>query len=60
VTDPAERNALLQKAQRVAFEQDAAILPLYVPDNVWAHKATLTYEGGVDEGTYAHRVHVKS
>ena len=60
ILDPARRTALLQQAQRVALQQDAAILPLHVPDNVWAHRADLTYEGGIDEGTYAHRVHMKS
>ncbi|MBV8916198.1 MAG: ABC transporter substrate-binding protein [Acetobacteraceae bacterium] len=59
IADPARRGALLQQAQRVAFQQDAAILPLHVPDNVWAHRADITYEGGVDEGTYAHRAHLK-
>lgn len=56
-TDPARRGSLLQQAQLLAFTQDAAILPLHVPDNVWAHRATITYEGGLDEGTLAHRAH---
>jgi hypothetical protein len=24
-----------------------------VPDNVWAHRAAFTYEGGVEEAVYA-------
>ena len=58
-TDPARRGALLQQAQRIAFVQDAAILPLHVPDNVWAHRAGLTYDGGIEEGTLAQRTHLK-
>lgn len=57
VTDPARRGSLLQQAQRVALQEDAAILPLHVPDNIWAHRATLAYEGGLDEGTLAHHAH---
>ena len=49
----APRGALLRRAQAVAFRQDAAILPLHVPDNVWAHRAAFTYAGGVDESTLA-------
>ncbi len=53
VLDPARREALLQQAQQLAFRQDMAILPLHVPDNVWAHRANLTYAGGVEESTLA-------
>ncbi len=60
VADPARRGALLQQAQGVAFQQDAAILPLHVPDNVWAHRTSITYEGGIDEGTFAQRAHLKA
>lgn len=60
ITDPVERGTLLARAQRVAFSQDAAILPLHVPDNVWGHRADLTYEGGLEENTLAHHVHRKS
>lgn len=59
VTDPARRDALIRQAQRIAFVDDVGILPLHVPDNVWAHKAGLTYEGGLEEATLAHRVHPK-
>ena len=59
ITDPARREALLHQAQRIALQQDAAILPLHVPDNVWAHRAGITYEGGIDEGTFAQRTHLK-
>ncbi len=60
VTDPARRGNLLRQAQTVAFTQDAAILPLHAPDNVWAHRAGITYEGGIDEGTFAHRAHLRA
>lgn len=59
ISDPPRREALLRQAQRIAFEQDTAILPLHVPDNVWAHRADITYEGGIDEGTLAQRTHLK-
>ncbi len=60
VSDLARRETLLRQAQHIALQQDAAILPLHVPDNVWAHRAGITYEGGIDEGTFAHRAHLKS
>ena len=60
VTDPARRGGLLRQAQGVALSQDAAILPLHVPDNVWAHRAGITYEGGMDEGTFAHRARLRA
>jgi len=56
VMAPAPRDALLRRAQRIAFEQDTAIMPLHVPNNVWAHRATLTYEGGLEENTLAFRL----
>jgi peptide/nickel transport system substrate-binding protein len=59
VFDKGRREALLRQAQRIAFEQDAGILPLHVPDNVWAHRADISYEGGIDEGTLAQRAHLK-
>ena len=58
-TDHAARGALLREAQSVGIQQAFGILPLHVPDNVWAHKATLTYEGGLEEATLAQRVHRK-
>ena len=58
-TGPAARDALLRRAQRLAFEQDEAIIPLHVPDNVWAHKASIAYEGGLEEATLAQRAHRK-
>ena len=60
VTDAARRGALLGQAQALALQQDAAILPLHVPDNVWAHRAGITYEGGIEEGTLAHRAHLRA
>ena len=56
VADPAQRGDMLRRAQALATA-DAAILPLHVPDNVWAHRAGIGYEGGIDEGTFAHRAH---
>jgi peptide/nickel transport system substrate-binding protein len=53
VVDVPRRDAMLRRAQRLAFEQDTAIIPLHVPDNVWAHRAAFTYEGGVEEAVYA-------
>jgi peptide/nickel transport system substrate-binding protein len=56
VFDAPRRDALLRAAQRLAFGEDAGILPLHVPDNVWAHRATFTYAGGVEESTLAHHL----
>jgi peptide/nickel transport system substrate-binding protein len=51
--DPAARDALLRQAARLAFVQDAAILPLHFPDNVWATRAGFTYLPAMEEGTLA-------
>ncbi|UPG73458.1 ABC transporter substrate-binding protein [Roseomonas gilardii subsp. gilardii] len=59
VPDTERRGALLRQAQEVAFQQDAAILPLHVPNNVWAHRANLTYEGGLEENTLAQHLRPK-
>lgn len=59
VVEPGRREDLLRQAQRIAFQQDAAILPLHVPDNVWAHRASITYDGGLDEGTFAQHAHLR-
>ena len=59
VAEPGRREDLLRQAQRIAFQQDAAILPLHVPDNVWAHRASITYDGGLDEGTFAQHAHLR-
>ena len=59
VTDIARCGALLRQAQAVAFTQDTAILPLHVPDNLWAHKAALVYDGALDEGTLAQNLRPK-
>ncbi len=56
-TDAAARDALLRQAQRIGLEQDVGIVPLHVPDNVWAHTAGITYEGGLEEATSAQRAH---
>ncbi len=57
--DPAARETLIRRAQTLALREDAAILPLHVPDNVWAHRADITYEGGLDEATLAQNAHHK-
>lgn len=53
--DPGHRDALLRQAQRLAYA-DTAVLPLHVPDNLWAHRAAFTYDGGVEESTLAHHL----
>eukprot|EP01037_Dinobryon_pediforme_P005507 gene5507-5561_t len=37
--DPAQRDAALREAARIAFTQDYAMVPLHLPDNVWATRA---------------------
>ncbi|UFN49642.1 ABC transporter substrate-binding protein [Roseomonas sp. OT10] len=59
VADPEARGALIRQAQEIAFRQDAAVLPLHVPDNVWAHRADLTYAGGLEENTLAQSLRPK-
>lgn len=56
VLDIPRRDALLRQAQRLAFQQDAAILPLHVPHNIWGLRANLTYDGGLGESTLAHHL----
>ncbi len=51
--DPAARAAALQKAARVAFVEDTAIIPLHFPDNVWATRKGFTYRAGMSEGAEA-------
>lgn len=53
VLDAPVRDRLLREVQRLAFQQDVAILPLHVPQNIWAHRAAFTYTGGEDENTLA-------
>ncbi len=53
------RDALLRQAQELAFREDAAILPLHVPNNTWAHRAGLSYEAGLDENTLSQHLHIK-
>ncbi|MBO1073955.1 ABC transporter substrate-binding protein [Roseomonas marmotae] len=57
VTDPEQRGALLRQAQAVAFQEEAAIIPLHVPNNTWAHRAGLSYEAGLDENTLTQNLH---
>ena len=55
--DAPVREGVIRRAQALALREDAAILPLHVPDNVWAHRRTLTYQGGLDEATLAQNAH---
>jgi peptide/nickel transport system substrate-binding protein len=59
VPEPAQRDALLRQAQQLAFREDAGILPLHVPNNTWAHRAGLSYEAGLEEGTLTQHLNVK-
>jgi peptide/nickel transport system substrate-binding protein len=58
VPDLAQRGALLQQAQDIAFREDAGIIPLHVPNNTWAHRAGLSYAAGLDESTLAQHLKV--
>jgi peptide/nickel transport system substrate-binding protein len=55
-TDAPAREALLRRAQRLAFETDAAVLPLHFPQNIWAHKSIYRYAGAIEENTLAQRL----
>ncbi len=57
LTDPAARGEALAAAQRIALVQDTGIVPLHFPMNIWATRAAFTYDGGIEEGTYAHNLH---
>ena len=46
--DDAAREKILQKAQRLAFD-DVAIIPLHIQKNIWATRAGLTYVPTVGE-----------
>ncbi|MFT8243022.1 ABC transporter substrate-binding protein [Roseomonas sp. BN140053] len=59
VVDPSRRDAMLRQAQEIAFRRDVGILPLHVPDNVWAHRANLIYGGGLDENTLTQHLRPK-
>ncbi|HWX49284.1 MAG TPA: ABC transporter substrate-binding protein [Roseomonas sp.] len=59
IPEPAARGARLIEAQHIAFAQDAAIIPLHRPANIWAHRAALAYRGGLEENTLAQRVSPK-
>jgi peptide/nickel transport system substrate-binding protein len=48
--DPDSRAAALREAARIAFTQDYAMVPLHLPDNVWATRAGLTYQPKMSEG----------
>jgi peptide/nickel transport system substrate-binding protein len=52
-TDPAAREAILQRATRLAFVDEAAIVPLHFLQNVWATRRGLLYGGRADEYTLA-------
>jgi len=57
LADPEARGAKLREAQRIGFAQDAGVLPLHFTMNIWATRAALIYDGGIEEGTYAHNLH---
>jgi peptide/nickel transport system substrate-binding protein len=46
--DDTAREKILQKAQRLAFD-DVAIIPLHIQKNIWATRAALTYVPTVGE-----------
>jgi peptide/nickel transport system substrate-binding protein len=54
--DPAAREALLRRAQRVAFAEDFAVVPLHFADNVWATRAGFEYRATTEESTLAHHL----
>ncbi len=53
--DDAKREALLQQATKVAFD-DVAILPIHIQKNTWAMRSTLTHTPRADELTRAQDV----
>jgi peptide/nickel transport system substrate-binding protein len=53
--DDAKREALLQQATRVAFE-DVGILPLHIQKNTWAMRRGLAHDARADELTRAQDV----
>jgi peptide/nickel transport system substrate-binding protein len=52
-TDPAAREALLQRATRIAFVDDVALVPLHFLNNVWATRRGFRYAARADEDTLA-------
>ena len=48
--DPDSRAKALRDAARIAFTEDSAMVPLHLPDNVWATRAGLTYQAKMQEG----------
>jgi peptide/nickel transport system substrate-binding protein len=53
--DDAKREALLQQATRIVFE-DVGILPLHIQKNTWAMRKGLAHEARADELTRAQDV----
>ncbi|WP_241671066.1 ABC transporter substrate-binding protein [Dankookia rubra] len=53
--DDAKREALLQQATRIVFE-DVGILPLHIQKNTWAMRKGLAHDPRADELTRAHDV----
>jgi peptide/nickel transport system substrate-binding protein len=51
--EPAAREALLRRATRLAFVDDAAVVPLHFLQNVWATRRGLHYAARADENTLA-------
>ena len=48
--DPDARATALRSAAKIAFTQDYAMVPLHIPDNVWATRAGLSYHPKMQEG----------
>lgn len=48
--DPDSRASALREAARIAFTQDYAMVPLHLPDNVWATQAGVSYQPKMNEG----------
>ena len=53
IFNDAEREAALAAAQKIAFEEDTAIVPLYFQALSWASKASVDYTARRDERTLA-------
>jgi peptide/nickel transport system substrate-binding protein len=52
-TDPAARETVLQRATRLAFVDDSAVVPLHFLNNVWATRRGFHYAARADESTLA-------
>jgi peptide/nickel transport system substrate-binding protein len=57
--DPALRDAALRDAARIAFTEDFAMVPLHLPDNVWATRAGVVYQPKMQEGALPELLAIK-